>query len=280
MIGNNKRYTFTDIAVSIALFFVVIMIILPLLWMFSTSLRPAKESFKLPPSFFPKAPFLWGNYASVFTELPFLRNIINSSIVAGFAVSGQLLISSMAAFAITRIKFKGSEIVFIVILAGLMIPAQVTIIPLFIVMRELQLLDTLSALILPGLVYPLGVFLMRQHSLTIPMQYDEAAAIDGLNRFKTYFYIILPMMKSALLVTAVMHLLLVWNDFFRPLILINSVENMTLPLGLFQLKGMMDNGNMSIILAGVIVSIIPPLAFYGFGQKYIAMGLESGGIKG
>jgi multiple sugar transport system permease protein len=88
------------------------------------------------------------------------------------------------------------------------------------------------------------------------------------------------MMKSALLVTAFMHLLLVWNDFFRPLILINSVENMTLPLGLFQLRGMMDNGNMSIILAGVIVSIIPPLAFYGFGQKYIAMGLESGGIKG
>jgi multiple sugar transport system permease protein len=161
----------------------------------------------------------------------------------------------------------------------MMIPSQVTIIPLFLILRDMHLLDTLFALVLPSLVYPLGVFLMRQHLLTIPEQFDEAAAIDGLGRMKTFTIILLPMMKPALLVVAFMHLLLVWNDFFRPLVFINSIDKMTLTLGIYQLKGYMGGGNMSVILAGVIISIIPPLTFYGFGQKYISMGMTSGGLK-
>lgn len=279
MIDSKTLDIIRKIASAFALLLVFLIIAMPLLWMLSTSLREPSQSFRLPPSFLPKPPLRWENYKRVFTDFPFFRSIVNSCIVVSVAVSGQLVISSLAAFALTRFRFKGVETVFILILAGLMVPAQVIVIPLFLIIRQLHLIDTLYALIMPSLVFPMGVFLMRQHLRTIPLQFDEAAAIDGLGRLKTFVFIILPMMKPALLVSAFIHILLVWNDFFRPLIFINSVENMTLPLGLYQLKGYMGNGNMSVILAGVVVSVIPPLLFYGFGQRYLMMGMQSGGLK-
>lgn len=261
------------------LVFMLVAIAIPIMWMFATSLRLPGQSLRLPPSFIPRQPFLWSNYMRVFTEFPFLRHFTNSVTVASIAVSGQLVTSSMAAFAIARIKFRGANVVFILILTGLMVPHQVTIIPLFIIMRELRLIDSLTALILPHLIFPLAVFLMRQFILTIPKDYDEAAALEGLGRFSIFSRIIVPMIKPAILVSAIMHLLLVWNDFFRPLVLINSLEKMTLPLGLFQLQGYMGTGSLSVILAGILVSIIPPLLFFAVGQKYLMIGLESGGLK-
>lgn len=254
-------------------------IILPILWMFSTSLRLPGDSWDLPPDFFPRPPLLWSNYARVFQTFPFFTHFVNSLIVASIAVVGQLVASTMGAFALGRIKFPGANVVFILILAGLMVPVQVRIIPLFIIMRELQLINTLVALILPHLAFPLAVFLLRQFIMTIPKDYDEAAALEGMGRFGVFFKIIVPMIKPAILVAAIMHLLIVWNDFFQPLVLITSLDTMTLPLGLFQLSGAMGQGSMSVILAGVMMSIIPPLVFFAVGQKYLMIGLESGGLK-
>jgi multiple sugar transport system permease protein len=279
MIDNHRsiKLIISILALILVFFFVA----MPLLWMIATSFREPSQSFRIPPSFFPKLPLEWDNYKEVFTKFPFFRSILNSVIVTVVAVSGQLIISSLAAFALTRFTFKGREAVFILILAGMMVPAQVVVIPVFLILRDIHLLDTLSALILPSMVFPMSVFLLRQHLRTIPLQFDEAAAIDGLGRLKTFFYVILPMMKPALLVAAFMHILLVWNDFFRPLIFINSIENMTLPIGLYQLKGyLIDDANVTVILAGVVISVIPPLVFYGIGQKYIVEGVAVGGIKG
>jgi|GEM_PF-3921505 len=134
-------------------------------------------------------------------------------------------------------------------------------------------------IILPHLAFPIAVFLLRQFIMTIPKDYDEAAALEGMGRLGIFSKIVVPMLKPAILVSAIMHLLIVWNDFFQPLVLIRSLDTMTLPLGLFQLEGAMGAGNMSVILAGVIMSIIPPLLFFAVGQKYLMLGLESGGLK-
>lgn len=254
-------------------------ILLPILWMFSTSLRLPGESWDLPPDLFPRPPLLWSNYARVFQTFPFFRHFVNSLIVSAFAVSGQLVASTMGAFALGRIKFRGANVVFIVVLMGLMIPMQVRIIPLFVLMRELQLINTLMALILPHLSFPLAVFLLRQSIMIIPKDYDEAAALEGVGRFGVFSKVIVPMIKPAILVSAIMHLIVVWNDFFQPLVLITSLEKMTLPLGLFQLSGSMGEGSMSVVLAGVIMSIIPPLLFFAVGQKHLMIGIESGGLK-
>jgi multiple sugar transport system permease protein len=258
----------------------IVLIVLPFMWIFSTSLRLPRDSFTLPPSIVPTPPLIWANYLAVFRKFPFFRNFLNSVIVSSVSVGGMLLTSSMGAFALSRLSFRGRTVIFMMILSGLMIPSQVTIIPLFITLSKVKILDTLWSIILPSLVFPMGVFLIRQFMLTIPRDYDEAAGIDGAGTLTVYWSIIMPMVKSSLIVAAMMHLLGVWNEFFRPLIFLNSSEKMTLPLGLIQLKGYMGVGNMSVILAGVVLSLIPPFLFYMAGQKHLIAGMEMSGIKG
>ncbi|MCG8453968.1 MAG: carbohydrate ABC transporter permease [Spirochaetales bacterium] len=267
-------------ALSLLALAIALLTLLPILWIAATSLREPSISMKLPPSFLPKPPFIWENYAQVFKSLPFFLYFRNSFVVAVVATSVQLIFSAMAAFALTRIPWKGKTPVFLVILAAMMVPAQVTIIPLFIVMSKLHLINTLYSLILPATVYPLAVFLLKQFMATIPASYDEAAHIDGAGRGTVFWKIILPMVKPSLTVAGMMHFLFVWNDFFRPLIFINSQTKMTMPLGLHVLQGFMGAGSISIVLAGVLLSIIPPFLIFMVGQKYLMEGMASGGIKG
>lgn len=258
----------------------LVAIALPFLWIVSTSLRLPRESFSLPPRFLPSAPLMWSNYAKVFDTFPFFLFVFNSTFISFIAVAGQILTSTMAAYAFARLVFKGRDALFLFVLAGLMVPSQVTIIPLFIIMSKFGLIDTRASLLLPSLVFPLGVFLIRQFMLSIPKDYDEAAFMDGANRFTVYWRILVPMVKSPIIVAAMIHLLAVWNDFFRPLIFINTFEKMTLPLGIYALNGFMGAGSLSVILAGVVLSIIPPIVFYIFGQRYLMIGLRTSGIKG
>ena len=278
MTDRRESHFLWIIARTLLLLFAVA-IILPFLWMFATSLRLPRDSFTLPPHILPKPPLMWSNYVKVFTSFPFFTHFLNSLIISSSAVLGQVIVSSMAAFAFSRIEFPGRNTLFLVVLAGLMVPSQVTIIPLFIIISRIGLGDTRWAVLFPSLIYPLGVFLIRQFMLTIPRDYDEAAALEGVGKFGIFRSIILPMVRPALFVSAMMHLLMTWNDFFRPLIFLNSLEKMTLPLGLYQLKGFMGAGSISIVLAGVVVSIIPPLLFFAAGQKHLMLGLSSG-IKG
>ncbi len=252
--------------------------LIPLLWMVSTSLRSPLEAFTLPPAIIPTT-FDLANYREVFNKVDFFAFIKNSLIVSVSATALQLLASSMAAFAFSRLRFPGRNVVFMMFLAALMIPGQVLSIPRFIIMSKAGLINNLLALILPAIFSAMSIFLLRQFMLTIPRSYDEAAYMDGATRVQCYGRIIVPMTKPAMMVMAMQTFVATWNDFYGPLIYINSVEKMTLPLGLTQLNGVLGTGNKAAVIAGVVLSLIPPLLFYCFGQRYLIEGISIGGLK-
>ncbi len=254
--------------------------ILPLMWILATSLRLPKESFSLPPKIIPSLPLVWSNYGRVFEIVPFFRFIMNSFIVTFSTTILQLIFSAMCAFGLARIPFKHNNFVFMLILAVIMIPGQVISIPLFIMMSKLGLYNNLLSLIILGMRSPIAVFLMRQYIRTIPISLDEAVYMDGGSRRMVFCYVILPLIKPSLMVAAIIHLLAIWNDFFGPLIYLNREEVMTLPIGLVRLQGYQGSGNLSVILAGVMISIIVPAAIYIWGQRFLLQGtIATTGIK-
>lgn len=250
----------------------------PLGWMISTSLREPLDAFKLPPSFIPTT-FSLENYRQAFEKVDFLMFIKNSLIVSVSATALQLVASSMAAFAFARIQFRGSKVVFILFLAATMIPGQVLSIPTFIVMSKLHLINSHLALILPAIFSAMSIFLLRQSMLAIPKSYDEAAYIDGATKLQCYLKIIVPMTKPTMMVMAMQTFVGTWNNFYSALIYINDYEKMTLPLGLVQLNGVMGTGSKAMIIAGVVISLIPSLLMYCFGQRYLIEGISIGGLK-
>ena len=186
----------------------------------------------------------------------------------------------MAAYAFSRLRFPGRQVIFIMFLVAMMIPTQVTSIPRFIFISRLHLINSHWALILPSMYSTLAIFLIRQHMLTIPKSYDEAAYIDGAGRIWTFLRVIVPMAKPSIAVVAVMTFIATWNDFFTPLLYINSIAKMPLPLGLQSLTGMLGAGNQASVIAAVILSLIPPLVFYIVGQRWLIEGISLGGLKG
>ncbi len=275
----KTKYILPKMVIILLLLTFAIFIIVPLMWMFSTTLRMPTTSFALPPKIFPTE-FRLDSYKIVFEKVPFAGFFINSIKVAIIVTGLQLLISSMAAYAFSRLEFPGKHIIFLCFLATLMIPAQVTNIPQFIFMSKLRLINTHAALILPSIFSPLAIFLIRTYMLSIPKSMDEAAYMDGANRVWTYWHIVLPMSRSSLIVVGLLTFIGSWNDFYRPLIFINDTAKMTLPLGMTALRGMLGTGNQSALLAGVMLLIIAPLLFYLFGQRYLLEGVNIGGLKG
>ncbi|NQX70363.1 carbohydrate ABC transporter permease [Paenibacillus alba] len=275
---TRKRIGLGRIVLDGGLLILSFLMLVPFLWIIATSLRLPKDSFSLPPSIFPTAWHI-SNYAEVFAKVPFVDFISNSLKICVIIVIGHIFISSMAAFAFSRIAFPGRNVLFLIFLSGLMIPGQVTIIPQFIMMSKLGLIDSHLALILPGLINPFGIFMIRQTMMSISFSFDEAAYMDGASRLWVFLKIILPMSFPAVVVTSVISFIAHWNDFFRPLIFLNSFEKMTLPIGMTALTGAFGTGNLSAILAGVTLSLIVPLLFYIFGQKYLLDGMTAGGLK-
>lgn len=280
MTMNKNKVTkrLPQIILIVVLVVLCIMMLLPFFWMFSTSLRLPKESFKMPPSFFPTS-FRWENYAEVFHSFPFLQFILNSLFVSVIVVICNIFVTTMAAFAFSRLNFKFREGLFLLFLAGMMIPSQATIIPQFIIMSKLHLVGELWSLILPAVTTPLSIFLVRQYMMTIPKSYEEAAYIDGAGRFKIYSKIILPMSVSVIVMTSLLNFLSSWNNYMGPLIYLSDWEKMTLPIGLKMLQNARGAGSASEVLAGVTISIIPPLILYLFGQKQLVQSASLSGLK-
>jgi multiple sugar transport system permease protein len=266
------------IATNVVLLAIGALFIIPFLWIISTSLRLPRDSFSLPPAIFPTS-FHIKNYGDVFRAVPFVLFFFNSLRIAVAATAGQVLSSSMAAYAFARIRFPGRNALFLLLLTGLMISNQVIAIPQFVIMARLHMVDNSWSLVILWLINPLGIFLIRQFMLSIPNSYEEAAFMDGANRWWVFTRVIFPMSVPAVTVSAVTWFIAVWNDFFRPLILINTWNKMTLPLGMTVLKGAFGNGNLSAVLAGVTLSLIPALLIYIFGQRYLVEGLTVGGLK-
>ncbi|MBO1269157.1 carbohydrate ABC transporter permease [Arthrobacter cavernae] len=247
----------------------------PVLWTLSTSLRSPSESFKLPPSFFPWNPD-FTSYAQVFQQLDMVILVLNSALVTGLIAVGQMVSAAMAGYAFANLKFRGRGALFSIVLATMMVPVQVTIVPVFMLIRGMGLSDTLLALILPAIPTAFGTFLMRQYFLGLPADLAEAAAIDGASPWRTFRSVYAPLAVPGMAIVGILAFNFHWNEFFRPLIMTISEKNFTLPLGLVSLQGNMGTGSISVVLAGVVLSMIPALVVFIFGQRALQAGLTAG----
>lgn len=252
----------------------------PLLWMVVTSLKPGANAFDLPPTWFPKQ-WHFENYSTLFhSDAPIGRFLWNSIKIAALVTVAQLLTASMAGYAFAHLRFKGNKSLFLMILTSLMMPVQVTIIPMYLIMSSLNLIDTHWAIILPLSTNAFGVFLLRQFFMTLPRDLLEAARIDGASQWTTFFWVALPIARPMLATLAIITFTNTWNNYFLPLIFLNSWENMTLPLGIFSLSNVYGSGNVSVIMAGVSMAILPVLAVFLVAQRQIIAGLAGGAVKG
>ncbi len=256
-----------------------VLMIAPFLWIVQMAFGDSATAYQLPPRWFPIYPTL-DNFASVFRQVKFELFVLNSLKVAGAITLGQLITCSTAAYAFARLHFPGKNVLFIILLSALMIPLQVTIVPLFILMRQVGLYNTHWALILPPLVSPFGVFLLRQYFMTIPIDLEEAARIDGAGTFTIFWRIILPLAGPALTTLAILTFVFWWNDFLMPLIMINQPELQTLPVGLLLLRGRYSAGALTTVAAGITMAIIPVLIVFLLLQRYIIKSIATTGIKG
>lgn len=218
-------------------------------------------------------------YRDVFTQVDMVLLIWNSALVTGLIAFGQMATAALAGYTFARIPFRGSGLLFGVVLATMMVPMQVTIVPVFMIIRGMGLSDTLLALILPALPTAFGTFLMRQYFLGLPSELGEAAAIDGAGPFRTFTSVYAPLALPGMAIVGILAFNFHWNEFFRPLILTISEENFTLPLGLVTLQGNLGTGSVSTVLAGVVLSMIPALAVFVIGQRPLREGLTAGTNK-
>ena len=255
-----------------------IFMVVPFVWMLLTSLMTTAQAFAVPPSFIPN-PFMWSNYPQSFNALPFNLAYMNSAIVAVSVTVVQLITCAMAAYAFARIQFPGREIIFFVFLATMMIPFQLTIIPIFLTMKQIGLLDTLLSLILPPALFSaFGVFLLRQFILGLPLELEEAAIVDGANRWTIFWKVILPLLRAPLAALGIFTLIGQWNDFFRPLIMLNTPSNFTVPLMLSQFRGQYAT-EWTLVMAGSVIAVLPLLIVYVIAQRHIIRGIAMTGLK-
>jgi len=249
----------------------------PMVWMLLTSVQTLAETEHFPPVL--PSGVRWQNYTDVLQLSQFPRWFLNSMIVTVVVVLSNLLLCSLAGYAFARIRFFGRDVVFILVLATMMIPFQVVLIPTFLIVRRIGLIDTLGALIVPNLAGAFGIFLLRQFFKTLPVELEEAARIDGASRLGILFKIVLPLSGPVLATLAVVTFLWTWNDFLWPLVTISSSNNMTVQLGLLTFQGA-HKTNTNLLMAANVMSIAPVLVLFFVLQRYFIRGIATTGLKG
>ena len=274
---KQKQFWVKCISIIVLAIGAVIMLV-PFIWMLSTSFKETADVFKYPPSFFGDV-FCWQNYVDVFSRIDFLGMFKNTVIVTLVVVVGTLLTSSLAGFGFTYLRFKGRDTLFKIFLFAVMIPYHVMLVPTFILMRQLGLINSLWSLILPCVVSPIGIFLMRQNYMSIPRSLGEAAAIDGCSPLGIFLRLYVPLSKPAMTTLVIFTFMNTWNDFIRPLIFLNSNEKMTLTLGLYNMVGNYST-NWGLLMAAVILSLLPILILYLCLQDFFVEGIAMTGLKG
>jgi len=255
-----------------------VIMLLPFAWMLSTSLKLPADIFTYPPVWIPD-PIAWQNYAKTVTVMPFGRFYLNSLIVTTGVTLLQLLTSSLAAFAFARMRFPGRNVLFLLYLATLMIPFQVTMIPIFILVRALGWYDTYQALILPPAFSAFSTFLLRQYFLGIPRELDEAARLDGATSLRIWWQVIMPLAGPAIAALATFVSLNSWNDFLWPLIITNSPSMRTLPVGLSTFQGQYKT-DWNLLMSGSVIAMLPVLLVYIIGQRWFIKGITLSGLGG
>lgn len=272
---NRKKFNWSFAVRTVLLLLAAALTLGPVLWTLSTSLRSPSESFKLPPSFIPWNPD-FTSYGEVFKQLNIFLLVLNSALVTGIIAVGQMVSAALAGYAFAHLKFRGRGALFSIVLATMMVPVQVTIVPVFMLIRGMGLSDTLLALILPAIPTAFGTFLMRQYFMGLPAELAEAASIDGASPWRTFRSVYAPLAMPGMAIVGILAFNFHWNEFFRPLILTISEQNFTLPLGLVSLQGNLGTGSISVVLAGVVLSMIPALVVFIFGQRALQDGLTAG----
>ena len=273
-----KRRTWNLLGYHILLIILALVTVTPFIWTLSTSLKGQNEAvFSFPPQFIPKNP-TFNNYIVVWKTLPIARYVINSIILAIFGVVLPIILCSMAAFPLARMEFRGKQLVFLTIIGTMMIPGEVTMIPIYLIINKLGLMGNYAGIILPGAVPVLSVFLMRQAFLGIPKEMEESAVIDGAKVWQIWLYILLPMVKPTIATMSILNFIGAWNNFLWPLLILNDPNTYPLTLGLYQLQGTFV-ANTRLIAAGAMIALIPILIVFIFFQKYFIDAAYSSAVK-
>jgi multiple sugar transport system permease protein len=264
--------------VNTALVVGAILTIFPLLWMVSVSFMPRGAAGSYPPPLLPDAPTL-SNYEELFTRHAAARYMFNSALVATCATAISLVLNTMAGYAFAKLKFAGRERIFQTLLGALVIPAQVTMIPLFAIVKAMGLVSTYGGVLVPTLASVFGIFLVRQYALSLPDELLEAARIDGASEWRIFRTIVVPLLKPILVTLAILTFLATWNDFMWPLIVLTEQKYQTLPVALAGLSREYVQDN-ELMMAGAVITVVPVLVLFLALQRYYIAGILAGSVKG
>jgi multiple sugar transport system permease protein len=256
---------------------VAAIMLVPLIWMVILSLETKTQANSFPPVLLPTG-LHFGNYSTTWNTVPFGHFFINSALYSLATVAGNLVFCSLAAYAFARIKFFGRDVLFVVLLATLMVPFQVLLIPTFLIVKKLGMVDTVGGLIMPNLCSAFGIFMLRQFFRTLPIELEEAARIDGTSRLGILIKIVLPLSMPALATLAIIQFLWSWNDFLWPLIIINTASHAPLQLGLSTLQGA-HSTEWNLLMAGTVMSQLPILVVFLLAQRWFVRSIAFTGIK-
>jgi multiple sugar transport system permease protein len=274
---KHRQQAAGQVALHAALIVVGILFVLPFLWMFLSSFKPALEVIKIPPTFFPRK-FILGNYQTIFERLKFWRYFVNSILVSGSITLLAVLTSSLAGFVFTKFKFPGKEVIFVIFLAGLMIPFSIIVMPLYLFISNYGMQNSYLGLILPLCVSPFGIFLMRQFMEGIPGDLVEAARMDGANNLWIYYRVIVPLSAAGMGAVAVFTFLWSWNQLWWPLMVISKEALRTLPLGVAALA-FQHGKRFEIIVTGASLAVLPVMVVFIFAQRTLVKGMVLTGLK-
>ncbi len=253
--------------------------LIPLFWMVSTALKSRAQTWLFPPQWIPD-PIVWSNFPEVFAVVPFLQYIQNTLLIVGWNVAGAAFSTALVAYGFARLRFPGRDFLFLLLIATLMIPYQVTLIPTFILFRMLGWINTYLPLTVPAFTgSAFFIFLMRQYMMSLPFELDDAARIDGCNTFQVLFYILLPLCVPPLAIVVVFTFIGVWSDFLGPLLYLHENEKYTIALGLSVLRGR-HGTDYNLLMAASLMAVIPTLILYFFAQNKLIGGIASVGLKG
>jgi multiple sugar transport system permease protein len=276
--AERTRHSVGDWIVFVLLLLGAVITVGPFAWMLSTSIKPDAEVFIYPPALIPADP-QWGNYLELFSVIPFGRAFLNSMITTISITILQLIVCSMAAYAFACMQFRGRETLFLIYLAALMVPPQVTLVPNFMLVRSLGWIDTYQGLILPFAFSSFGTFLLRQYFKTLPRELLEAARLDNCSHWRIYLYIVLPLGKPALGALAIFAFVSQWNNFLWPLITTTRPEMQTVQVSLATLQGQF-NTDWPLLMTGSVLAVAPVLAVFILGNRSFIAGLTTSGFGG
>ncbi len=277
---NGRDEQMKRVGVFVMLLFGASLFSIPFLWTVSTALKTNQQVFAVPPEWIPRPP-QWNNFQRAWTELPFPTFVVNTVIITIISVIGQVFSASLVTYGFARFKFKGRTVLFYLMLSTMMLPSQVTMIPVFLLWRELRLIDTFAPLTVPAFFGggAFTIFLLRQFFMTIPKELDEAAMIDGASPLVIWWRVLLPLSRPALITVVLFSFLGHWDDFMGPLIYLNSMEKYTVAVGLRMFQDMFGP-QLELLMAASLIHILPTILVFFVAQRYFIKGIALTGLKG